>query len=105
MKPDLFVADLDSFMASDDWTDIRTVHLAIEITSASTAHADRFPKRRFYQAQGIPNYWIVDIDERQVEVWTPDAQLPRIERDRLRWRHPRLDHECVIDLLDLFDFG
>jgi len=35
---------------------------------------------------GIPAYWIVDVDEHLVEIWTPEASLPRIERDRVEWR-------------------
>jgi Uma2 family endonuclease len=62
-------------------------------------------KRQEYQAHGIPQYWIVDGMERHVEVWTSAARAPVIERERLTWRHPALDQECVIDLLKLFDFG
>jgi len=102
VKPDLFVADLAAFTASDDWADIRTVYLAIEITSESSARADRFPKRRFYQQQHIPRYWIVDIDLRQVEVWTPEALFPVIERERLVWRHPAIEQECSVELASLF---
>ncbi|MBA2458623.1 MAG: hypothetical protein H0V43_06675 [Gemmatimonadales bacterium] len=32
-------------------------------------------------------YWIVDPDDRRVEVWTPDDPAPRFERERLIW-HP-----------------
>ena len=41
-----------------------------------------------YQRQGVPLYWIVDGDPRTVEVWTPDAEAPRILRgaDVLQWR-------------------
>jgi hypothetical protein len=39
VKPDLFVADLSTFLATGDWADIRTVYLAVEITSESTARS------------------------------------------------------------------
>jgi Uma2 family endonuclease len=105
VQPDLFVADLAAFHRSHSWSDIRTLHLVIEIVSPSTAIADRGTKRWRYQEHGVAQYWIVDIDQRHVEISTPDAQFPRIERERLTWRHPALDHECTIDLLKLFDFG
>jgi hypothetical protein len=44
----------------------------------------------------------VDIDQRQVEVWTPDALFPVIEREQLTWRHPALDTSCMVDLVKLF---
>jgi len=67
--------------------------------------ADRFTKRRLYQEQRIPVYWIVDIERRQVEVWTPEAHFPVIEREQLVWRHPALEAECRIDLDRLFPGG
>jgi len=68
--------------------DIKSLHLMIEIVSPSSARADRTTKRRLYQEQRIPVYCVVDIDERQVEVWTPDATFPAVERERVVWRHP-----------------
>jgi Uma2 family endonuclease len=101
-QPDLFVADLSAFRRSGKWADIRTVYLVIEIVSPSSAKADRTTKRRLYQEQHVPEYWIVDIDQRQVEVWTPDALFPIIEREQLTWRHPALEAGCVVDLVKLF---
>jgi hypothetical protein len=36
----------------------------------------------------IPVYGIVDPDEGLVEVWTLDAPLPVVERERIAWLHP-----------------
>ena len=57
--------------------------LAVEILSPSSLRADRFTKRHLYQEQRIPAYWVIDIDNRLVEVWTPEAHAPVIERERL----------------------
>jgi len=43
--------------------------LVIEILSPSTAHRDRGTKLERYRHFGVPDYWIVDIDQRAVEVW------------------------------------
>jgi len=102
VQPDLFVADLDAFLGTGEWSDIHTLHLVIEILSPSTARADRFTKRRLYQERRIPIYWMVDIERHQVEVWTPEAHFPVIERELLVWRHPALEQECRIDLAGLF---
>ena len=103
VQPDLFVADLGSARLSGEWSDIRTLHLVIEALSPSTARADRFTKRRLFQEQRIPEYWIVDIEQRQVEIWTPDAMLPTVERECLTWRHPELHATSVIELEKIFD--
>jgi hypothetical protein len=50
-----------------------TGRLVVEVLSPTTARAHRFTKRRLYQEEGIPTYWIVDPDAHFVEVWTPDA--------------------------------
>jgi Uma2 family endonuclease len=105
LEPDLFVADTAAFLRSGLSTDVTNLFLVVEVISPSTGRADRTLKRPEYQEHGIPQYWIVDGEQRHVEVWTPSAQAPVIERQRLVWRHPALDNECVIDLVKLFDFG
>lgn len=102
VQPDLFIADLRAFQKTRAWADIRLLHLVIEIVSPSSARSDRFAKRRLYQERRIPEYWVVDIDARQVEVWTPDAEFPSVERERLTWRHPALSECCVVDVGKLF---
>ncbi|HJR35411.1 MAG TPA: Uma2 family endonuclease [Gemmatimonadales bacterium] len=49
--------------------------LVIEVLSPSTAHFDRFTKRRRFQRAGIPEYWIVDLDARAVDRWRPAGEL------------------------------
>ena len=102
VQPDLFVAAADEVGLSDSWADIRTLHLAIEILSPSSVRADRYTKRHLYQIHGVATYWVVDIEHRQVEVWTPDALFPAVEAERLIWRHPAATAECVVDLTDVF---
>lgn len=102
MQPDLFVADLDELRHSEAWSAVRTLYLVVELLRPSSLRADRFTKRRLYQEQGIPVYWIVDIDNRQVEVWTPEALFPVVERERLTWRHPAAATDCVVELPKLF---
>jgi Uma2 family endonuclease len=55
-----------------------------------------------YQAAGIPEYWIVDLDARLVERWTPADERPEILRERLGWRIPGSDAVSQIDLAGYF---
>ena len=41
----------------------------VAILSPSTAHRDRGIKLDRYRHFGVPEYWIVDIDGRSLEVW------------------------------------
>ena len=82
VQPDVFVVPTEQARALD-WSAVHDLLLVAEVLSPSTPRHDRFTKRRRYQEAGVPLYWIVDGDGRQVEVWTPGDAFPRIERDRL----------------------
>jgi Uma2 family endonuclease len=84
VQPDVFVVPLEQARTLD-WTRMKNLLLVAEVLSPSSARADRFTKRIEYQRQGIPLYWVVDLDQRQVEVWTPGETAPRLERERLVW--------------------
>jgi Uma2 family endonuclease len=86
VQPDVFVVPLEEARKSE-WTTVRHLLLAAEVLSPGSARADRIVKRRLYQREGVPLYWMVDADARTVEVWTPDARAARIEREVLAW-HP-----------------
>ena len=47
--------------------------LVIEILSPSTATIDRVRKRALYARHGIPYYWLVDVDARDIEACVPRA--------------------------------
>lgn len=84
VQPDVFVADLEEARTLD-WASVKTLLLVVEVLSPSTARYDRFTKRRLYQEQHVPLYWIVDADQRQVEVWRPDLEFPKMENERVLW--------------------
>jgi Uma2 family endonuclease len=65
--------------------------LAVEVLSPSTGRADRQAKRRLYQRQRVPEYWIVDVDARLIERWRPADERPEILTERLAW-HPDAAH-------------
>jgi Uma2 family endonuclease len=86
VQPDLFVVPAEE-ARHDRWEAVQRLPLVVEILSPSSVRADRFTKRRLYQEVGVPLYWVVDIEQQLVEVWTPAARFPAIERQQIRW-HP-----------------
>ncbi len=60
--------------------------LAVEVVSPSSARTDRGRKRALYQETGVREYWIVDVELRQVEVWRPGARAAEVQRERLAWQ-------------------
>ncbi len=78
------------------------VVLIVEVISPSTAKRDRGVKRWLYQRAGVPEYWIVDLDARLVERWTPEATVAEVHRDHIDWRDPVSGAELEIDLPAFF---
>ncbi len=97
VQPDLYVVRSDE-ARSLDWKRMKTLLLVAEVLSPSTSRYDRFTKRRLFQEVGVPLYWIVDPDQRQVEIWTPEATFPVIERERLRWMPEGAEMPCEVEL-------
>jgi len=100
VQPDLFV--IPATEISPSWTTVRTLLLAVEVVSPSSARGDRLVKRRLYQRQRVATYWIVDLNARLVEVWRPDDERPEIVTDILRWRVAPDAADAAVDLATVF---
>ncbi len=101
VQPDVFVIPLDE-ARTGDWSKLRSLLVVAEVLSPTTARADRFTKRRRYQEARVPVYWVVDGADQQVEVWTPDAEFPTVERERLVWRPAGARQGFTLELAELF---
>ncbi|HEY5490024.1 MAG TPA: Uma2 family endonuclease [Gemmatimonadaceae bacterium] len=97
VEPDLFVLRAPA-TAKTRLDDPACAVLIAEVLSPSTAKRDRGIKRLFYQRVGVPEYWIVDIDARLIERWTPSDERPEILRERLAWSDPVTGAELVLDV-------
>ncbi|MBA3895338.1 MAG: Uma2 family endonuclease [Gemmatimonadales bacterium] len=101
VQPDVFVVSLDEARTLT-WSRMRTLLLVAEVLSPSSARGDRFLKRLRYREAAVPLYWVVDGDERSVEVWTPGDDFPAVERDRLVWRPSGAGGPFTLGLEELF---
>jgi Uma2 family endonuclease len=100
VEPDLMIRDQGEASANK-WEDAPTPILVVEILSSTTRRRDNVQKRDFYQEIGVPEYWIVDIDERRVRVVKPGSE-DVVETEALVWT-PRSElPSVVISLADLF---
>ncbi|MBA3658611.1 MAG: Uma2 family endonuclease [Gemmatimonadales bacterium] len=100
VQPDLFVAAVHEARTLD-WARIRSLLLVVEVLSPSTARADRFLKRLRYREAGVPLYWVVDADDRSVEIWTPADDFPVVERERLVWHPPLAPEPFTVSIDEL----
>jgi Uma2 family endonuclease len=76
--------------------------LAIEIVSYSSKRTDRLQKRLLYQEEGVSEYWIVDLELRQVERWRPGDTAPEVLTQHLTWQPAPQIPAFDLDLPALF---
>lgn len=101
VQPDVFAVPIEQARANS-WTAMQDLLLIAEVLSPSTAHYDRFQKRRLYQHHGVPWVWLLDIEREQVEVWTPQDLMPTIVRDELVWHPDGATAPLIINVEELF---
>ncbi len=77
--------------------------LVVEVVSHSTAARDRGLKRERYASFGVPQYWVVDIERKQVEVYDKafDTNRPEIVTDTLVWQLAPGAPLLTIDVVEL----
>ena len=86
LQPDVFAYRLFEGRRPRSWQETMPLLLAVEVLSPSTARADRQTKRRIYQSERVPEYWIVDLNARLVERWRPDDERPEVITSILEWQ-------------------
>lgn len=102
VQPDLFVARSVSGARIRAASDIAELVLVVEVLSPSTAGRDRGVKRWHYQRAGVAEYWIVDLEARRVERWTPTSGRAEVLDSTLVWS-PRGARDAIeIDLVAYF---
>jgi Uma2 family endonuclease len=74
--------------------------LVVEVLSPSNRKLDRTIKRRRYMESGVPELWILDADERWIEIWRPGALEPEKPHDVVKWRVG--DRTFDVRLADIF---
>ena len=87
VEPDLFVIPraADGRRAGS-FADVGRLLLVVEVVSPGTAIVDRVQKRELYRAHGVPEYWVVDAENRVVERLTPASEDAEIVGDAIEWR-------------------
>ena len=106
LEPDIvFVGSDRSHLVSDRGVE-GPPDLVVEVISPSTAARDRGIKLERCRLYGVAEYWVVDPDERTIEVWDLDggATDPAVHGNgaTLRWTPLATGATLKIDLAELF---
>jgi len=102
VQPDVFVSLPFEGRRPREWREVELL-LAVEVLSPSSQRADRTVKRRLFQRERVPEYWIVDLDARLVSRWRPDDARPEEIDKRLDWAPAAVVEPLHIDLALFFD--
>jgi Uma2 family endonuclease len=103
VQPDVFVIPFaGAGRKAASFVDVGRLLLAVEILSPSTARADRVKKRRVYREEGVPEYWIVDLEARTIERSTPADDRVDVLAEQLEWLPTGATSALRIDIADYF---
>ena len=83
------------------WEQMPTPTLVVEVSSPTTWRRDREHKKGFYENVGIPEYWVVDLEERSVMLIRPGEPIVT-EHEALVWRPSASGASLTIVLDELF---
>jgi Uma2 family endonuclease len=100
-QPDVFVVPSDEWQRVRSGRIVRSLMLAVEVLSPSSAGHDRVRKRPLYQRH-VPEYWIIDLDALLFERWRPGDERPEILTTNFEWLPPGAGRPLVIDLSAYF---
>jgi Uma2 family endonuclease len=92
--PDLVVLDANAVGQRKHTLQPADVRLAVEVLSPSTRGRDLVLKRHEYAAAGIPDYWIVDREQRRLTVLSLDPSEGKYREETVveagtQWRATR----------------
>jgi Uma2 family endonuclease len=104
LGPDLVVIKTERLRIAEPHAVVGAPDLAIEVLSPSTRRRDERDKSRIYARAGVETLWLVDPDDRRVDVYRLDGRRyarPMSVRPptSLKWDVPRFE----IDLARLFE--
>lgn len=100
LEPDVLVTP-SRFPPSLEWAEVKEHWLAVEVFSPASRIYDRDFKRDAYLALGVQQVWLVDCENRTVEVCRA-RENSEIVRDTIRWGVPDVDVIVSVDLGEIF---
>jgi Uma2 family endonuclease len=77
--------------------------LAVEVSSPNDPLYDYHTKRLLYMANGIPEYWVINPEARNLSRWRHAADPGEVLSAQLEWLPPGMPEPFVLDLSRFFD--
>ena len=100
VEPDLMVRPVPPKLPAA-WEEMPVPRLVVEVLSSTTRRRDLEQKRDFYMEAGVPEYWVVDSDRREILV-VRRGEPNELCRTALAWCPVGVDESLTIDVAALF---
>ena len=100
VEPDLLVRTDSPSVSS--WEDAPTPILVAEVLSGTTRRRDHVQKRDWYLEVGIPEYWIIDPDERTLRV-VRAGTADDVRSNTVTWLPRGVSNPFELEIAKLFD--
>ncbi len=81
---------------------MRELLLAVEVMSSGNPRYDYHVKRRLYLSEGVPEYWVVNGEARNVSRWRGTEDPGEVLSKRIEWHPSGMASPFVLDLDELF---
>src|SRR5665213_1661232 len=98
VQPDLFVVRLTDHAWPTYPFHLADLLLVIEIVSPGNPRYDYQTKRTLYLTNGIPEYWVVNSDARNISRWRSTDDPGDVLSKSITWHPAGMEHPLVIDL-------
>jgi Uma2 family endonuclease len=99
VQPDILVRQ-PVFPRPEKWENLPIPQLVVEVLSTATRRRDLVEKKSLYADAGIPEYWIVDGQDRSFRVVGRDGE--RVEKAFVRWQPAGAAEPFVLDVPEFF---
>ena len=102
VQPDLFVVRLDSGGKPAYPFGLGDLLLAVEIASPGNPRYDYHTKRTLYLSSGVPEYWVVNAEARNISRWQGRDDPGDVLSRTIAWHPAGMAQPLDIDIEHLF---
>ena len=103
VQPDAFVARLVDGKLPPYPFAMADILLAVEVPSPNDPLYDYQTKRTLYLTNGIPEYWVLNAEARNLSRWRGAADPGEVLSSRLEWQPAGMPDPFILDLPRFFD--
>lgn len=103
VQPDVFVVRLADGKLPQYPFAMSDLLLAVEVPSPSDALYDYQTKRELYVANGVPEYWVLNGETRNLSRWRGAADPGEVLSGRVEWHPSGMPAPLMLELPRFFD--